>query len=33
MLKELFDKHSFKVIESYEAKIGNINRMNSALVS
>ena len=33
ILKELFDKHQHKLIESYEAKIGNINRMNSALVS
>ena len=33
MLKELLDKHQYKLIESYEAKIGNINKMNSALVA
>ena len=32
-MKELFDREQYKLIESYESKIGNLNKMNSALIS
>ena len=32
-MKELFDREQYKLIESYESKIGNLNKMNSAMVS
>ena len=32
-MKELFDREQYKLIESYESKIGNLNKMNGALVS
>ena len=33
LMKELFDREQYKLIESYESKIGNLNKMNSAMVS